>query len=853
MLDKLYAHIDNKDREKKQSLYSHLLNTGLEGKKIGKKVDMGNICFLTGLLHDIGKASLDFQEKIIKNSNKMVDHSSLGGLFVFKIYRDLLSDLNKRSSSNILKLKESMTADNNLIFELSDYTNILIYTLMSHHSQYDMVRKNKDMIYVMTSFDRMEKLENSSYRFGENPDDSLGIDEFYIEVEKFFESKEIYIKEIFCQGFFDYIEIIKKLKEASSAYSSKEYAQALYFYKSILTRLLVSILKSADIRDTINAYEKIILDENEEKLSQVEKKFEENINKKYDSFGKPEGNLNILRSKISKDILTRSKEDGVGIYKLDLPTGAGKTLLSLRYGINQMNYQKKDRFFYVTSFLSVLEQNAFEMREVLNNDDYILEHHSNVLSDENEIETDDRDDSLESIRKKFLLDDWTSPVVLTTTVQFYNSIFKGKSANLTRFKSFINSVIILDEWQSIPTEFLYITNLALNFLKIVMKATILLSTATQPRNASLSLKHKLSYGDLKGEKEDIIDYKDYDFSAFERAKLKIYKDINKMYSSSDIRDLILENPDKSILIILNTKKIVKKVYDLLEDSYRESDLYYLTTNLTASDRLEKIDEIKFRLKSKDKICVVSTQLIEAGVDVDFDLVIRSISGMDSVVQAMGRCNREGLKKEAFTYLINLDKNEEKTSLLKGVNERKEACQKTLRSFSSNLDLKKLTDDYFENLYANLEEDKFTNIINLLSENKESYNEIQKKFNKYNNYLYDEDRKIFLDLFPSFKKAYNDFQLIEDNQNTSIVFYDKTANDLNRLEDLSLELYGEDYLKNLKEMKKIVKRLSRHTVSLNKNELKFCDNILDGSLYILPNNFYHEKFGVNFENPDTFIL
>lgn len=853
MLDKLYAHIDNKDRGKKQSLYSHLLNTGLEGKKLGKKVDMENICFLTGLLHDIGKASLDFQEKIIKNSNKMVDHSSLGGLFVFKIYRDLLSDLNKSSSSNILKLKESMTADNNLIFELSDYTNILIYTLMSHHSQYDMVRKNKDMIYVMTSFDRMEKLENSSYRFGVNHDDSLGIDEFYIEVEKFFESKEIYIKEIFCQGFFDYIEIIKKLKEASSEYSSKEYAQALYFYKSILTRLLVSILKSADIRDTINAYEKIILDENEEKLSQVEKKFEENINKKYDSFGKPEGNLNILRSKISKDILTRSKEDGVGTYKLDLPTGAGKTLLSLRYGINQMNYQKKDRFFYVTSFLSVLEQNAFEMREVLNNDDYILEHHSNVLSDENEIETDDRDDSLESIRKKFLLDDWTSPVVLTTTVQFYNSIFKGKSANLTRFKSFINSVIILDEWQSIPTEFLYITNLALNFLKIVMKATILLSTATQPRNASISLKHKLSYGDLKGEKEDIIDYKDYDFSAFERAKLKIYKDINKMYSSSDIRDLILENPDKSILIILNTKKIVKKVYDLLEDSYRESDLYYLTTNLTASDRLEKIDEIKFRLKSKDKICVVSTQLIEAGVDVDFDLVIRSISGMDSVVQAMGRCNREGLKKEAFTYLINLDKNEEKTSLLKGVDERKEACQKTLRSFSSNLDLKKLTEEYFENLYANLEEDKFTNIINLLSENKESYNEIQKKFNKYNNYLYDEDRKIFLDLFPSFKKAYNDFQLIEDNQNTAIVFYDKTANDLNRLEDLSLELYGEDCLKNLKEMKRIVKRLSRHTVSLNKNELKFCDNILDGSIYILPNNFYHEKFGVNFENPDTFIL
>lgn len=853
MLDNLYAHIDRDKREKKQTLYTHLLKTGLEAKKIGEKVDMGNITFLTGLLHDMGKASLDFQEKITKSSNKMVDHSSLGGLFVMKIYDRVFDVIFTSKNKSILDLRNVLEKDKKLFLELSYYINILIYTIMSHHGQYDMVRKNEDMAYVLTSLDRIRKIEKSSYRFVSDKGENLSIDEFYELVEKFYESKGIYLKEIFCQGFLEYVEILKKLEKASDEYSKDKKSEALCFYKSMLIRLLVSILKSADIKDTINAYDKVILDEDKDKLKQVEKIFEENINKKYESFGEPEGKLNILRKQISDDILTRSKKDEVGIYKLDLPTGAGKTILSLRYGINQINYKDKDRFFYVTSFLSVLEQNASEMREILADDDFVLEHHSNVVDDKSEAINDDEDDSLYEVRKKYLLDDWNSPVVLTTMVQFYNSIFKGKSSNLRRFKSFINSVIILDEWQSIPTEFLYITNLALNFLKIVMKATILLSTATQPRNASFSLKHKLSYGDLKGEKEDIIDYKDYDFSAFERAKLKIYKDINKMYSSIEIKDLILENPDKSILIILNTKKIVKKVYDLLEDSYRESDLYYLTTNLTASDRLEKIDEIKCRLKSKDKICVVSTQLIEAGVDVDFDLVIRSISGMDSVVQAMGRCNREGLKKEAFTYLINLDKNEEKTSLLKGVDERKEACQKTLRSFSSNLDLKKLTDDYFENLYANLEEDKFTNIINLLSENKESYNEIQKKFNKYNNYLYDEDREIFLDLFPSFKKAYNDFQLIEDNQNTAIVFYDKTANDLNRLEDLSLELYGEDYLKNLKEMKRIVKRLSRHTVSLNKNELKFCDNILDGSIYILPNNFYDEKFGVNFENPDTFIL
>ena len=673
---------------------------------------MGNISFLTGLLHDIGKASLDFQDKIIKNSNKKVDHSSLGGLFVVKIYKSVFDEILVSKDQSILDLKSVLEKDKLTILDLSDYINILIYTIMSHHGQYDMVRKNEDMAYVLTSLDRLKKIEKSPYRFGESLQESLDIDDFYKEVEKFYESKGIYIKDIFCKGFLEYLEIIKKLKNSAKEYSKNKEYEALCLYKSLLIRLLVSILKSADIKDTINAYENIIVDEDPENLRQVEKRFEENINKKYASFGEPEGKLNVLRREISEDILKRSKEDGLGIYKLDLPTGAGKTLLSLRYGINQMNYQGKDRFFYVTSFLSVLEQNASEMRKILNDDDFILEHHSNVVDDKDEIENDDRDDELDVVKKKFLLDDWTSPVILTTMVQFYNSIFKGKSANLTRFKSLINSVIILDEWQSIPTEFLYMTNLALNFMKIVMKTTLVLSTATQPTNASVSLDHKLFYGDLDGENEDIIDNKNYDFSAFERVKLKIYGDINKMYGIEDIRDLVLENLDKSNLIILNTKKLVRKLYDLLQSNYEDKDLYYLTTNLTASDRLKKIEEIKKRLLKGDKICVVSTQLIEAGVDVDFDLVIRSLSGMDSVVQAMGRCNREGHRQSAFTYLINLDKNEEKTSMLKGVDERKTACKAALNTSTEDLDIKKLTEEYFEKLYANLKGDQYLSLIHI---------------------------------------------------------------------------------------------------------------------------------------------
>lgn len=852
MLDKLYAHIDRDKIEKKQTLYTHLLKTGLEAKKIGKKVDMGNITFLTGLLHDIGKASLDFQDKITKNSNKKVDHSSLGGLFVVKIYKSVFDEIWDSKDQSILDLRSVLEKDKLTVLDLSDYINILIYTIMSHHGQYDMVRKNEDMAYVLTSLDRIKKIEKSPYRFGESLQESLDIDDFYKEVEKFYESKGIYIKDIFCKGFLEYLEIIKKLKDSAKEYSKNKEYEALCFYKSLLIRLLVSILKSSDIKDTINAYENIIVDEDLENLKQVEKRFEENINKKYASFGEPKGKLNVLRNEISEDILKRSKEDGLGIYKLDLPTGAGKTLLSLRYGINQMNYQDKDRFFYVTSFLSVLEQNASEMRGILNNDDFILEHHSNVVDDKDEIENDDRDDELDVVKKKFLLDDWTSPVILTTMVQFYNSIFKGKSANLTRFKSLINSVIILDEWQSIPTEFLYMTNLALNFMKIVMKTTLVLSTATQPTNASASLDHKLFYGNLDGGNEDIIENKNYDFSAFERVKLKIYGDINKMYGIEDIRDLVLENLDNSNLIILNTKKLVRKLYDLLENNYEDKDLYYLTTNLTASDRLKKIKEIKKRLLKGDKICVVSTQLIEAGVDVDFDLVIRSLSGMDSVVQAMGRCNREGHRQSAFTYLINLDKNEEKTSMLKGVDERKTACKAALNKSTDDLDIKKLTEEYFEKLYANLKGDQYSDVLKLLAENKrvagdfQKLNKVKKDLKEVAGYLYDEKRQIYFDLFQSFKEAYKEFELIEDNNRSAIVDYGDTAEDLNKVRELSSELYGDDYLKNLKELKKILKKLSRHTVALNKKDLGLCEDILEGKIYILPNTYYNEKFGVSFD-------
>lgn len=844
-LDKCLAHIDQKNIEKKQSLYMHLINTAKGSKEIADKVGMGNLSYLVGLLHDIGKIRNSFQEKLKGDNNTHVDHSTLGGIFILKIFYEFEEDLKKQNFSNWEDIIEILKKDKIAPIEIQDYTNILIYAIMSHHGQYDLVRKNEDNKVVYTSFDRINNLKKAAdFKY----DDDFCL--IYREVEKFFESKDIYIKDLYKRGFNEYLEIIKKLENYSKEISidtngRDNKTEAMLFYKSMLIRLIVSILKSADIKDSINAYEEIILDEDKDKLKEIKKTFEYKIRKKYEGFGQALNKIDRAREKISNNITKRSMEDKTGIYKLDLPTGAGKTLLSLKYGINQMNYQNKERFFYVTSFLSVLEQNANEMKKVLANDTYVLEHHSNIINDDLEKEDDMEDDSLGAIRKKYLFDDWTSPVILTTTVQFYNSIFKGKSSNLTRFKSLINSVVILDEWQSVPTKFLYITNLSLNFLKLVMNTTIVLSTATQPTNSEKVLRHKLSYGDLEGKNEALIEQGSYDAKTFERVKLKVYGDVNKFYHIEEIKKLVMENLDKSNLIILNTKKVVKRLYELLESDYNNDNLYYLTTNLTAWHRLKIIEEIKNKLKNGDKICVISTQLIESGVDVDFDFVIRSLTGMDSVIQAMGRCNREGKKDIAYTYLINLDKKEENISFLKGMEERKRAGEYILKDiYDGDYNLEDIIEKYFKKLYANIDNSKLVDTLELLGRNTSKKDAFLKTEN-------DVQERILLNLFQSFKEAYTNFEFIDNRQKTAIVDYEETKRDLEEIRDMEKEYIKFYDFKVLRKIKDKIRKLSRHTVTVSDKDINDCENILDGTLYIVTEKNYDEKLGLTFEESSLF--
>jgi CRISPR-associated endonuclease/helicase Cas3 len=186
-------------------------------------------------------------------------------------------------------------------------------------------------------------------------------------------------------------------------------------------------------------------------------------------------------------------------------------LASSRYGAAGISTGKFERFIYVTAFLSVLEQNAQELKNVFGKDN-VLEHHSNVVEDI--VKGDEYDeDSIEFKNREYLMETWNERIVATTMVQFFNSLIKGKSANIRRFASLINSVIILDEVQSLPIETTYIFNMTMNFLAKVMGANIVLCTATQPEFDNENIKYKINYGGLNGESESLYEMTEEDYKS----------------------------------------------------------------------------------------------------------------------------------------------------------------------------------------------------------------------------------------------------------------------------------------------------------------------------------------------------
>lgn len=443
-----------------------------------------------------------------------------------------------------------------------------------------------------------------------------------------------------------------------------------------------------------------------EEREQLFSRFLENLESYLRKMVVTSGRVNLWRSYISENCKEAGGRKG-GIYTLSCPTGAGKTLASLRFALTHCVKQKKQKIFYISPYLSIIDQTAKCIKTALQDGDSdmpaernILELHSNAEADQ-ERGASEREDSLEG---SFWAQRMAEPVVLTTMVRFLNTFFASGTRNLRPAHQFQDAVIIFDEIQTLPIKQIAIFNGLINFLSGMCGCTCVLCTATQPLLGEL---REPVYPARLAQPAKLTEIPREAVEAFKRVEIKACLK-NGGYSGEELGSFVWDRASEtdSLLVIMNTKQSALTVY---REVLRRPDVgfrvYYLSTRLYAAHRKETIEEIRECLAAGEKIIVISTQLIEAGIDFDFNCVIRALAGMDSVVQAAGRCNREGRREKGMTYIVNPDDNLENLTHLKDIREGARQTDRLLCEFEKTpevFDCDLLSDKgihmYFQNYF-----------------------------------------------------------------------------------------------------------------------------------------------------------
>lgn len=341
--------------------------------------------------------------------------------------------------------------------------------------------------------------------------------------------------------------------------------------------------------------------------------------------------INSLRADILRQCRGKSAQP-TGFYSLTVPTGGGKTLSSLAFALQHAQTHGKRRVIYAIPYTSIIEQTVDVFREVFKalGDEVLIEHHSQA-------DVADRD---ETARSRLACENWDAPLVVTTNVQLFESLFAAKTSRCRKLHNLVGSVIVLDEAQQLPPEFLQPILDVMNLLVRHYGVTVVLCTATQP---ALNTTDYFDEGrDLRGlnNVREIIDNPDALFDALQRVAVELPHDWKTPTPWADIAAQL--TTEDCVLAIVSTRKAARELHRRLP-----ADTLHLSALMCGAHRKTVIDHIKARLKAKrdgrdfKPLRVVSTQVVEAGVDIDFPVVYRALAGLDSIAQAAGRCNREG--------------------------------------------------------------------------------------------------------------------------------------------------------------------------------------------------------------------
>ena len=778
---KYTAHIHATDSNE-QYVDTHCSETAELASKYSKNIGLEQTARIAGYLHDIGKLTTAFNDYIHGDTSYKrgdIDHSFAGA----KYLKSIAGNFDDRN--------------------LQKTVSLISRVILSHHGLNNWVD------------DYSQDIHNKK----------ISKDKYYTEIEhNLLESGLLneFIPSI-SEAVSEVTMIRSKLKKMSGT-SKEQFA----FYLGMLERLLQSILIDADRTNTAD-FMSNTKTEIEFDTDKIWLDMEEQLKEILDMFSLKNDDISKQRQSISERCHKFAANDS-RICKLVVPTGGGKTLSSLRFAIENAKRYHKKKIIYIAPFMSILEQNSDIIKNIAG-ESVFLEHHSDIIA-----EIVDDEDKLHEYELR--TEKWDSPVIATTMVQFLNSLFSGKSSSVRRMHRLSEAVIIIDEVQSLPLKCVYLFNLAVNFLSHVCGSTIVLCSATQPPFDELEdfplLIDKIS--SMTGDTT-------VDFEVFRRTEL-VFLEKKGGYSFDEASYFCQEQfgINGSLLLVVNTKSAAIEMYKRLRD-IENAYVFHLSTNMCPEHRRKSICKMKEKLSQNENVICITTQLIEAGVDISFGCVVRSIAGMDNAVQASGRCNRSGeYNRICPVYIMHMW--EEKLGSLTEI-KTAGSISREIAEISENKDYLgvELLKNYFRKLYRSerrklrypLPDSLDQDLINLLSLNKER---IDKKKTPHLEFC-----------GQSFKRAGMLFEVIDNNTTTIIVPYNNEAKQL--ISELCSWQTYKNTLNLLRKAQKYSVSIYSGTQHVLENEKALyeikCGGNDECTAIILKEEFYDDDLGVTTEN------
>jgi len=753
-----------------QSLYDHVEGVALQIRRnlteagLKQLIPLGE---LLGRLHDVGKAQPAFQRYIRGESVAKAPHSAAGALL---------------ATSLIYELSEELA-----LKKLPRTSQLLAYAISGHHRGLYDYAELRNKLEEVDCKDRCKKTAEA--------------------LTKLRSQIQSWAKE--------HAEATEtSLKELAKQVGATEQAQALI-------RLLFSCLVDADFLDT----EAFMDEERKGRRHEATSGYapletlRDRLTKHMEGFS-TEGKINEARRSFLNQCRAHGQSCPKGYYSLFLPTGGGKTLSSMAWALETALNHKAQRIIYVIPYTSIITQTAGIFREIFGEEN-VLEHHSDISFSGGEASQE----AERYERTRLLAENWDAPIIVTTNVQFFESLFSHKVSRSRKVHSIANSVVVFDEVQMFPTEFLHPMLRLLEDLRWIYGTQLLFCSATLPpfdKDHSSTFKKINDFHQLSDTIQPIVPEDPELFRIFDRV---VYHLEEKEYTTKKLAEKLAQHD--SALCIVNSRRDASLLYHaLLEEGKEAQDVIHLSRNMCSAHLKERIAEVRQRLKAGLPTLVISTQLIEAGVDIDLPIVYRAISGLDSIVQAGGRCNREGKRPapgEVYVFSLS-DGGKAFGAIVQGQNATRFLLDNDKEHTRPSMPLE-LIEAYYDRYYASIESFDTKHIAKS---------------------LYDEDeaKRWRFD----FQQASEDFQLIDNVDRDLFVPYGRGKELLEGLEKHTL------YLNH-----RTLRQLQQYHVSISKwryEELKearllseiIVDRETGKSILVLEPQGYDEALGVCTTNP-----